>query len=342
MMPNDTNILDALPIPALLLGSDGRIIGANHGASALFGDAIEGRHHITVLRQPALLDAVERASTGQGTVQAEYLTTEARRDVTWYVTCAPLAPGGVLLSFEDRSAMEDADQMRRDFVANVSHELRTPLTAILGFIETLKGPARNDKAARDKFLNTMEREAQRMNRLVADLLSLSKVEADARLRPTQTVDMARLVERVLHNLKPLIDSTEADLVFQKQGARFNLAGEDDQLSQVVTNLIENAIKYAGRSGPVEVTLSRHENHVMLRGDAIILTIRDHGDGIAAVHIPRLTERFYRIDSHRSRGMGGTGLGLAIVKHIVNRHRGRLRIESTPGIGSVFTVILPAA
>lgn len=341
-MQLDTHLLEALPIPVLLLGPDERIVAANTAAQTLFGRAINGRHYITVLRQPAVLDAVERAMAGSDTVEAQYLTTEASRDVTWHVSCVPLQLGRVLLTFEDHTPLAEAFQMRRNFVANVSHELKTPLTALLGFIETLQGPARDDADARDRFLKTMEREAQRMNRLVADLLSLSKVEAEERHRPTERLDLAELVKRVLHTLQPLIQSTGADVQLITTGDRFDLTGDDDQLAQLITNLIENAVKYAGQAGPIEVSLIRQDDHPMLRQPAIVLTVRDQGDGIEPAHIPRLTQRFYRIDSHRSREMGGTGLGLAIVKHIINRHRGRLRISSEPGKGSNFSAILPAS
>ncbi len=337
---NVQELVEALPIPALLVDSSGKISAANGGARELFGESIRDRHYITVLRQPNLLDAVERAMNADTRTVAQYLTTEARRDTTYQVTCAPLSNGQVFIAFEDRTAMEEAFQMRRDFVANVSHELRTPLTALMGFIETLNGAARDDDAARDRFLTIMGREASRMNRLVGDLLSLSRVEAEERMRPTDPVDLVSVVRSVLHSLSPLAESKATTLEVNLPDHAVTLPGDGDQLSQVVTNLVENAIKYSPPETRVRITLEEAENHPKLRQDGIVLTVADEGEGIDPIQIPRLTERFYRIDTHRSREMGGTGLGLAIVKHIVNRHRGRLRIQSEKGKGSEFSVILP--
>lgn len=333
-------IVEAFPIPSLLIGGDGRIVAANAGARALFGEQLQARHYITVLRQPTLLDAVERAVTSRQTIRAPYLTTEARRDITLEATCAALSNGQVLISFEDRTAMEDAFQMRRDFVANVSHELRTPLTALMGFIETLSGAARDDAEARARFLGIMEREAGRMNRLVGDLLSLSRVEAEERVRPTDPVEMVGLVRSVLHTLDALVEVEGIDLQTDLPDSDVTIPGDADQLAQVVTNLVENAVKYAPSGSKVTLGVKLEDQHAALRTDALVLTVTDEGEGIDPIHIPRLTERFYRIDTHRSREMGGTGLGLAIVKHIVNRHRGRLRIHSELGKGSQFSVILP--
>ncbi len=335
-------IVEALPIPSMLIGSDGRLAATNVGARKLFGDTISNRHYITVLRQPSVLDAIDSALNEKKTVVANYLTTEANSDVTLEATCAALPSGQVLVVFEDRTAMHQAGQMRRNFVANVSHELRTPLTAMTGFIETLRGAARNDAAARERFLEIMEQEAARMNRLVADLLSLSRVEADERLRPTTEVDLAAIVRTVLNTLSPMANSAGLDMVTEGLDDDAPLPGDADQLNQVATNLIENAIKYSGDGRRVTVRLRKETQNEMIRADAWILSVEDNGDGIDPIHIPRLTERFYRIDDHRSRQLGGTGLGLAIVKHIVNRHRGRFRIHSELGKGSVFTVILPTS
>ena len=333
-------IVESIPLPALLIGRDGQVLAASPGGREVFGAAIRGRHYITVLRQPTLLDAIERALAGGERTVAPYLTTEARRDISFMAVSTPVDGGGVLTVFEDRTATEEAGQMRRDFVANVSHELKTPLTALIGFIETLKGAARDDAAARARFLTIMEREAGRMDRLVSDLLSLSRVEADERVRPRTPVDLGEILRSVAGVLAPLAGERGQTIEVDIGEGGFTVPGDGDQLAQVVTNLIENAIKYSASDGPVRVVLRHQRDHPMIRGDAVVLTVEDRGEGIDPVHIPRLTERFYRIDSHRSREMGGTGLGLAIVKHIVNRHRGRLRIESVRGQGSTFTVILP--
>ena len=316
---------------------------ANEAARQMFGESIVGRHYITALRQPVLLDGIERAMRENTACEARYLTAEAQRDITMIAHCAPVHPSGeILVVFEDRTALEEAGQMRRDFVANVSHELKTPLTALMGFVETLQGAARDDPATRDRFLGIMQKEAQRMNRLVGDLLSLSRVEANERVRPTTPVDLAAIARNVVGSLDQMAHEAEITVRTEALDTPCMVPGDADQLLQVVTNLVENAIKYSGRGKTVTLSLTRHEEHVLMRGDAVILTVSDTGEGIDPIHIPRLTERFYRIDSHRSRELGGTGLGLAIVKHIINRHRGRLKIESAPGQGSRFSVILPVS
>ena len=336
-------LLDALPRPALLIEPSGRLEMANEAARQMFGESIVGRHYITALRQPVLLDGIERAMRENTACEARYLTTDAQRDITMIAHCAPVHPsGGILVVFEDHTALEEAGQMRRDFGANVSHELKTPLTALMGFVETLQGAARDDPATRDRFLGIMQKEAQRMNRLVGDLLSLSRVEANERVRPTTPVDLAAIARNVVGSLDQMAHEAEITVRTEALDTPCMVPGDADQLLQVVTNLVENAIKYSGRGKTVTLSLTRHEEHVLMRGDAVILTVSDTGEGIDPIHIPRLTERFYRIDSHRSRELGGTGLGLAIVKHIINRHRGRLKIESAPGQGSRFSVILPVS
>jgi len=336
-------VLDALPIPALLIDGDERLAHANLAATAILGGTAVGRSYVAALRQPVLLDCVEAVFRLRQPGTADVITTMAMRETIWRVTAAPVEAAGddlmVLVTFEDQTATQEARQMRQDFVANVSHELRTPLTALIGFIETLKGAAREDPAARDRFLDTMEREASRMNRLVADLLSLSKVEAVERMKPTGTVDLADILGSVVLALQPLAEDRGVALTLVGADTPGELSADPDQLSQVFTNLVENAVKYGANS--VTVTLRRYEQVSGFRGPGIEAVVEDDGEGIDPVHIPRLTERFYRVDSHRSREMGGTGLGLAIVKHIVNRHRGRLRIESEPGQGSRFIILLPA-
>jgi two-component system phosphate regulon sensor histidine kinase PhoR len=272
---------------------------------------------------------------------ARFLTNDGVRDTSYQVTARVMQHRReILLCFMDITDLEAASQMRRDFVANVSHELRTPLTALIGFIETLRGPARDDAGARDRFLSIMEGEAGRMNRLVGDLLSLSRVEDDERVRPRDDVDLAEVLDSVVRALKPLAD--EASVILEQVALEepLSIVGDQDRLMQVFTNIVENAIKYGASGGRVVIEVERLARDPALRGPGARIHVVDFGAGIEEVHLPRLTERFYRADSHRSRALGGTGLGLAIVKHIVNRHRGRLRIESTLGEGSRFTVILP--
>ncbi|CAN0590936.1 unnamed protein product, partial [Ectocarpus sp. 12 AP-2014] len=302
-------LIKTVPIPALWVNAAGRIEAINPPAEVLFGKSTQGRHYITVLRQPGLLDAIEAAIREQTPQTTPYLTTEARRDITLEATCSPSEDkSGILVCFEDRTEMEEAGQMRRDFVANVSHELRTPLTALLGFMETLRGAARDDPAARERFLGIMEREAHRMNRLVGDLLSLGRVEAEARMRPTTDVDLAGIVRSVVKTLRPLSEEHEVTIREEGLHSEMILPGDADQLAQIVTNLVENAVKYSSKASTVTLNLSRDQHHPMLRGSAVILKVQDQGEGIDAVHLPRLTERFYRIDDHRSREVGGTGLG----------------------------------
>jgi two-component system phosphate regulon sensor histidine kinase PhoR len=344
-MNDVAEILRALPFPVVLIGPDARIDHANGAAEVLLGRAIGGRHYMTILRQPGLVETVEAASRDRKSGQTTFVTNEASRNVTYRTTATPLALAtgeGVLLSFEDITPLQEAGQIRRDFVANVSHELRTPLTALIGFIETLKGAARDDPVARERFLTIMEREAARMNRLVQDLLSLSRVEAEERMRPTDRVDVGRVALMVIATLRPLAASHKMRLESEGLDRGDVVQGDADQLAQVFTNLIENALKYGRQGGLVRVTLERRDHEPMMRGPAVVLAVIDDGEGIDAMHIARLTERFYRVDSHRSRELGGTGLGLAIVKHIVNRHRGRLQIESTLGRGSRFEVQLSGA
>ncbi len=343
MSPEARILLESLPMPAVLISPQERIVAANPAANALFGHDGTGRHYITVLRQPATLDVVEATLRDGAAREGRFLGREGPRETTWQVAARPVAwPAGrhALVTFEDVTAVEEAGQIRRDFVANVSHELRTPLTALLGFVDTLRGPARDDPTARDRFLGIAAREASRMARLVDDLLSLSRVEADERRRPTERVDLCTLARSVAAALEPLAAQSQVELRLDLSDHPAIVPGDPGQLRQVLTNLVENAIKYGGSEKPVEISVSGPAEQPGLRRMGARLSVADQGPGIAAHHIPRLTERFYRVDTHRSREVGGTGLGLAIAKHIINRHRGRLRIESEVGRGSRFTVVLP--
>ncbi|MEM6939197.1 MAG: ATP-binding protein [Pseudomonadota bacterium] len=335
------DFFQALPQPTLAIDENERIVAANDAAAMLMGHQTLGRHFVTALRQPSLVDAVERALRDGVAREASYLAGDLSKEQSYRVTMRRSGEAqALILTFEDVTHEAEAGQMRRDFVANVSHELRTPLTALIGFIETLSGPARDDAAARQRFLDIMATEAGRMNRLVGDLLSLSRVESEERVRPKDRVNLADVLRTALRNLNPL--AVDNDVVLQPDFADHDLMllGDADQLLQVFTNLIENAIKYGGQGQRVDIKSETAERDSALRGPALRVTVRDHGPGIDPMHLPRLTERFYRADSHRSRALGGTGLGLAIVKHILNRHRGRLRISSHVGQGAAFTVILP--
>ena len=336
-------LLDGMPWPALIIDQTDHIVAANVLAKTLFGPGIAGRHYILTLRQPGLLDAIETTLKSREPAQARHVITGPSRETTYRVQISPVAgegQRGALCVFEDISDAEQMGQIRRDFVANVSHELRTPLTALLGFIETLRGAARDDPAARERFLGIMEREAGRMNRLVRDLLHLSRVEGEERMRPTEQVDVVALINMAVSALKPVADAAGVSVRVMGQTGPIKLPADADQMTQVFHNLIENAIKYGATGKVVTIAISRDAPGASLRGAAVRVEVIDQGEGIDELHLPRLTERFYRVDSHRSREKGGTGLGLAIVKHIMNRHRGHFRIESELGKGSVFTVILP--
>lgn len=336
-------LLEAIPLPALFVTADARVRGANKRAVELQPNAQDNRALVLVFRQPGLISAIETCLQTQKPQTAIYLHNEDGQETRFEVTCSYVTLAdqpGVLACFQDVTHVEQAGEIRREFVANVSHELKTPLTALLGFIETLQGPAKNDEGARDRFLGIMAAEASRMNRLVGDLLSLSRVEEDARMRPSEMLEIGDVLSTVMRNLEDVAKSRGHALFLETSGTELTVPGDRDQLMQVFTNLVENGVKYGGDGGRVDIHIEDVDRDPTLRRPAVRISVSDTGPGIDPIHIPRLTERFYRIDSHRSREMGGTGLGLAIVKHIVARHRGRMKIESTLGEGSVFTIILP--
>lgn len=332
-------VLSGVPLPALIVGPDERITVMNPAAVAMFGAAMLGRHHAIALRHPEVQAALMRALRKAEGGVARQVVPGPSQDAVHRVTVTPLPQeAGVLCVLEDLSEVEQMGQMRREFVANVSHELRSPLTALSGFIETLKGAAKDDPAARDRFLTIMEREAGRMNRLIRDLLHLSRVEAEERVRPTALVDMVEILRSTKATLRPLSESSGVTVrLDMAEGLQTQVPGDADQLVQVFQNLMENAVKYGGAGGEVVIRLTPDS---LPKSSALRIEVMDQGEGIDPQHLPRLTERFYRVDSHRSREKGGTGLGLAIVKHIVQRHRGRLQISSEKGKGSTFAVILP--
>ena len=340
--PAVQDLIAAFPLPTLIIGRAEKVEILNSAAEILLGKNVVGRHFTTALRHPKLVDAVEHCLLDRAPRSVSYQVVENGSDAFYDVYLHEIAGAGLLLlSFQNMSDLAQAEQMRRDFVANVSHELRTPLTALIGFIETLRGAARDDAAGRERFLGIMAGEATRMNRLVGDLLSLSRVEAQERVRPADRVDLNALLASILKSLAPLAAEASVRLDLDAPEGPVTVTGDPDQLRQVFTNLIENAIKYGKSGGVVDVVLRAVDRDAAIRGPGARVQVIDRGPGIDPVHLPRLTERFYRVDSHRSRQLGGTGLGLAIVKHIVSRHRGRLKIESAPGQGATFTVILLA-
>lgn len=333
-------VINALPMPVLLIGPDERVRAANPPLNTVLGADLVGKHYITALRQPAVVEAIAKIRQSGGQTVTRFAGRDGDKDTVYRVSLAE-ADGDIVLSFEDQTAAEEAGQMRRDFVANVSHELRTPLTALLGFIETLGGAARDDAEARERFLNIMAHEANRMTRLVDDLLSLSRVEEDERVRPREHVDLAALLSSVIKGLEPQAKAAGVTVTLAKAEHGEMVPGDAGQLVQVFTNLVENGIKYGATGKAVTVTLHPKAAHPRLRSEGVQISVADQGEGIESHHLARLTERFYRVDNHRSREVGGTGLGLAIVKHIVSRHRGRLVIESEQGAGTTVSVFLPS-
>lgn len=337
-------ILNGLGEAVFVLDSERRILLSNPAAVKLFGDGLVGRNIVRAVRHPECLAAINAVLSGAPPVKT-IIRMEAPLIGTYEISVSSLGsdnPEGfqVAISFNDITHIRHAEQMRSDFVANVSHELRSPLTALSGMIETLKGPAKGDEEAAGRFLELMETEALRMTRLIRDLLSLSRVEADERVRPADSVDITSVVEGVIDMLELQVEKDAKSIRLEKPENVPSLPGDRDQLTQVFQNLIENAVKYGASGTEVIVNIRQSNATAGIKGRTLTVSVKDHGDGIEAIHIPRLTERFYRVDTGRSRDKGGTGLGLAIVKHIINRHRGRLQVESKPGEGSTFSVHLP--
>jgi two-component system, OmpR family, phosphate regulon sensor histidine kinase PhoR len=333
-------LIAALPDPVLLVGRDGRVQAANHAATELLGAQIRGAQIRAHLRQPEVAAMLDRALAGDAGTSAQFVTASTSAETVWQVTARPAGAGALVLSFRDVSDREAAEAQRREFVANVSHELRSPLTVLAGFIETLQGPAAQDAAARTEFLAIMAREAERMTGLVADLLSLSRVEGAAKIRPRTPVALDMVLRATLAALRPQIESAGLKVTLTLPDDLPEVPGDYDQLVQVYHNLVENAVKYGGPGGRIEIAASVLPALAGFDGPVLRVAVTDHGEGIDPIHIPRLTERFYRVDRARSRDQGGTGLGLAIVKHIVSRHRGRLCIRSAPGAGATFATLLP--
>ncbi|MFZ5690956.1 MAG: ATP-binding protein [Pseudomonadota bacterium] len=339
-----SDVIAALPDPTVLLDADGRVLALNASASAVAPALRRGEPASLALRIPEVIDAIRRAVLNRKPERIEF--SERVPAERWYeVFVTPLRTDGraeartrLLLTFRDLTPIRRVEEMRVDFVANASHELRTPLAALSGFIETLKGPARNDTAARERFLDIMEAQAKRMARLIDDLLSLSRIELAAHVRPDTPVDLGPIVRQVIDALQMLARDRGVAVTINAPQEPLVVCGNRDELIRVFENLVENALKYGASGKRVEITLTRAFN--VSGGEEAVAAVRDYGPGIAAEHLPRLTERFYRVDVTESREQGGTGLGLALVKHIMNRHRGRLTIESRSGEGATFTVRLP--
>jgi two-component system phosphate regulon sensor histidine kinase PhoR len=339
--PRLAALVEAYPEPTLLLNRNGIVLGANASAQTMFGSLRIGAPVSLTLRAPDVIEAVrETGASGAPRLVGFNLRVPVERAYEAHIL--PIRfdreaksgpPDLILLVFRDLTQAMRVDQMRADFVANASHELRTPLASVTGFIDTLRGPARDDTAMREKFLNIMSEQARRMSRLIDDLLSLSRVEMNVHLPPEAAVDLVPLTAHVRDSLSPLARDRGVEVVLEAPSSPVMARGDRDELIRLIENLVENALKYGASGKRVEIKL-------LADGSDAVLSVRDFGPGIAPEHLPRLTERFYRVDVAHSREQGGTGLGLAIVKHIAARHRARLSIESEPGKGAVFSVRIP--
>ncbi|HET9336907.1 MAG TPA: ATP-binding protein [Sphingomicrobium sp.] len=323
-------ILDAIDEPALIV-RDGIVASANKDAISLLGARIVGRDLRFAIRHPLALDTIQ-----SGPAADIELIGIGSAERPWQLSVRPV-PDGTLIRLSDRSATRAAERMRTDFVANASHELRTPLATIIGYAETLADEGAVDEQMRSKFGGTIQSEAKRMLRIVEDLMSLSRIEADRYRAPEDKVDMAEVVRIALEHAVSLAEGRGCQLEASIEPDAPPVLGDFGQLLQLTDNLIANAIRYGCSDKSCIARISLHA-----RDRQVILKVSDEGEGIASEHLPRLTERFYRVDSARSRESGGTGLGLAIVKHIVERHRGTLDIQSEPGRGTEIKVSLPAS
>jgi two-component system, OmpR family, phosphate regulon sensor histidine kinase PhoR len=340
-------LLAHIPDPVILVDRRAVVLEANKAAHLLL-PGLKVDHPLSfALRSPDVLDGIDEVLESGAPLRIEY-SERIPTERTFEVHIGPLhadasileGRSGVMLFFRDLTSARRLEVMRADFVANASHELRTPLASLLGFIETLQGPARDDAKARGRFLEIMRVQAQRMKRLIDDLLSLSRIEMRAHVSPTQTVDLGSLASHMIDTLSPMAQERGVVIQAALPPHPVHVRGDRDELLRVFENLIENAVKYGESGGAVDVAIESVEAGNDHAGHQAVLSVRDYGPGIAPEHLPRLTERFYRVDVAESRDKGGTGLGLAIVKHIVNRHRGQLDITSEPGQGARFTVTLP--
>jgi two-component system phosphate regulon sensor histidine kinase PhoR len=335
-------LMTGMPDPVAVLDREGIVVAFNAAVSAIAPALRHGEPASLALRMPALVEAIRRAGSTGESQRIEF--SERVPIDRWYAAWVnPVRQNGavalVIVTFHDLTPLRRIEEMRADFVANASHELRTPLAALAGFIETLQGSARDDTAARERFLAIMKQQATRMARLIDDLLSLSRVELNAHVRPETPVDLVAIVRQVADGLQMLAADRGVTIALAAPPEPIVVPGDRDELLRLFENLIENALKYGAAGKRIEVAISAG---TAADGGTpeVVVAVRDHGPGIAPEHLPRLTERFYRVDVGQSRAEGGTGLGLALVKHILARHRGRLAIDSILGDGATFTVRLP--
>jgi two-component system phosphate regulon sensor histidine kinase PhoR len=338
-------LIGGLPGAAIVLDREGRVIAFNEAATGIAPALRRGEPALIALRMPDLVDAIRRAAKRREPQRVEFFErVPLDRWFEAFVTPVRLVTGGegavdiLLMTFNDLTPLRRVEEMRADFIANASHELRTPLAALLGFIETLQGTAKDDTEARAKFLAIMQGQATRMARLIDDLLSLSRIELNVHLQPNTPVDLAPIVRQVVDGLQTLARDRGVEIKVAVPPDTLMVLGERDELIRALENLVENALKYGAAGKRVDITVTRGQTRAGTPEARVV--VRDYGPGIAPEHLPRLTERFYRVDVADSRAQGGTGLGLALVKHVLNRHGGRLTIESTLGAGAAFTMHLP--
>jgi len=340
-------IVSGMPDPAVLLDRAGRVIHLNAAAAQLAPALRKNELAQFALRSPEIITALREAIATTEPRRATYLDhVPVDRWMELIITPVPVPTlfGGtekcMLMTFHDQTPLRRVEEMRADFVANASHELRTPLAALSGFIDTLQGQAKDDPKARERFLGIMHTQATRMARLIDDLLSLSRVELSAHVRPDTLVDIVPIIRQVADGLESLARERQVTIEIDLPETPVVIAGDREELLRLFENLIENALKYGASGGKVIVSLTSAMSNEGV--PEVRVMVRDFGPGIAPEHLPRLTERFYRVDVGDSRAQGGTGLGLSLVKHIVNRHRGRLLIESVPKQGATFTACFPQA
>ena len=340
-------LIGKLPDPVIVLDRGARVVAFNAQASAMAPALSRGEAASLALRAPEVVEAIRLAGAGAGAQRVEFSErVPVDRWLAAHIAPIDLPEGSrgtrhlLLMIFHDLTPLRRVEEMRADFVANASHELRTPLASLSGFIDTLQGPARDDPRARERFLAIMKTQAHRMARLIDDLLSLSRVELNAHVRPETPLELGAIVRQVADALQMLARERGVAIELAIPTEPLIVPGDRDELTRVFENLVENAVKYAASGKRVDISAERAAT-ADGSGEAIV-RVRDYGPGIAAEHLPRLTERFYRIDVGQSRAEGGTGLGLSLVKHVLNRHRGRLGIESRLGEGATFTVRLPLA
>ena len=360
-------LIEQLEVPALHIASTGHILAVSNPAIRVFQlENIVGQLAAAVIRQPRLMSLIESVEKGgtEGTIE---ITTSPVINEVWiaHVLRWPGRQGGIFVMLEDRTGVRRAEQARADFLANASHELRTPLTSLAGFIETMRGPAQDDKESWDKFLEIMATQTERMQSLIGDLLSLSRIEFSEHEAPDQQEDLVKVIRHQADALRPLGKKRRITLKIVVNEETLPIIAFKDELEQVIQNLVSNAMKYGNDKGAIEIsagycdsidaareTAARQlkasekttllETPVDVRGAGVWLRVADDGQGIEGKHLPRLGERFYRVDTARDRDVGGTGLGLAIVKHIMARHRGGMAVESEQGVGTAFGVWFPAS